>query len=514
MIQFLAPLTHGNFCHNTAALLQNINFNENMIKKFLLYFLFGIISSVHAQQLTLSNAIKIAQENSFDAQLAKFSFMASYWTYRSFKAQLLPSMNLSGGLANFDHSLVSVRNYEDGQVHYVNNNSMNNNLTLSVDQQIVATGGSVSLQSYLYRLDQFSYDQTTYNSQPLRISYTQPLKSFNALKWEKKTAPIEYQIAQKTYASALQDVTIRVTSLFFNVLSAQSDYKQSVATMKDREALFDIAKKRLDLGTTTKSEVLQMELSLLNARMAVNKNKLNLEDVMYSLFSYLRVTDYENAVLVPPYTVPELLLNVDDVLQKAIANSSHTLEQKHQMLEAERNLAQAKSNRGLQMTLSGSVGFTQSANTFSTAYQHLQDNEIVGLTLSLPIFDWGVSRGRVKMAQARLDVVRTQQEQAHLDYMQSLKKKVLQFNLQPIQCRDALRAQDIAEERYEIMRKRFETGAISVTDLNTAQQEMESAKYQYLNQLSTFWNDYYSLQKSTLYDWIMKKDIEVEEPFK
>lgn len=467
-------------------------------------------SFASAQRLTLANAIKIAQDNSYDAMMAKYSFMASYWTYRSFKAELLPSMNLRGGLLNFDHSLVAVRNYEDGQVAYVNNNSMNNNLTLSVDQQIAATGGTVSLQSYLYRLDQFDYNQKTYNSQPLRISYTQPLKSFNSLKWEKKTAPIEYQIAQKNYASSMQDVTIRVTNLFFSVLSAQSDYKQSVSTFKDREALLEIAKKRLNLGTTTKGEVLQLELSLLNARMAVNKNKLNLDDVMYNLFSYLRVSDYDDAELVPPYNVPDILLNVDEVIQKAIANSSHTLEQKQQMLEAEKNLAQAKSNKGLQMTLSGEIGFTQTANTFAGAYKRPMDNEIVGLTFSLPIFDWGVSRGRVKMAQARHEVVRTQLEQAHLDYMQALRKKVLQFNLQPVQCRDALRAQEIAEERYEIMRKRFETGSVSVTDLNTAQQEMESAKSQYISQLNTFWNDYYSLQKSTLYDWILKQNIEFE----
>lgn len=484
---------------------------ESKVKKTIFWFLCLCGSmATSAQRLTLESAIRIAQENSYDAMMAKYSFLASYWTYRSFKAELLPSMNLNGGLLNFDHSLVSVRNYEDGQVAYVNNNSMNNYLTLSVDQQIVATGGTVSLQSYLYRLDQFDYNQTTYNSQPLRISYTQPLKSFNSLKWEKKTAPIKYQIAQKAYASSMQDVTIRVTSLFFSVLSAQSDYKQSVATLKDREALLDIAKARLNLGTTTKSEVLQMELSVLNARMSVNKNKQNLDDVMYNMFSYLRVSDYNEAELIPPYSVPEIILSVDEVIQRAITNSSHTLEQKRQMLEAEKSLAQAKSNKGVQMTIRGEVGFTQKANAFADAYRKPMDNEIVGLTLSLPIFDWGVSRGRVKMAQASLEVVRTQQEQAHLDYVQALRKKVLQFNLQPIQCRDALRAQEIAEERYEIMRKRFETGSVSVTDLNTAQQEMESAKYQYINQLNTFWNDYYSLQKSTLYDWIQKRDIVYE----
>ena len=144
------------------------------------------------------------------------------------------------------------------------------------------------------------------------------------------------------------------------------------------------------------------------------------------------------------------------------------------------------------------------------AYRDPLDTEIIGLTLSLPIFDWGVSRGKVKMAQARLDMIRTQQEQAHLDYVQNLNKKVMQFNMQPQQCRDALRAQEIAEERYGITRRRFETGAISVTDLNTAQQELESAKAQYILQLETFWSDYYSLQKSTLHDWISGVDLMID----
>ena len=463
-----------------------------------------------AQSVSLPNAIRIAQQNSYDATLARFSFLASYWNYRSFKAELLPAINLSGGLMNFDHSIVEARNYEDGRVSYVNNNTLSNNITLSVDQKIAATGGTVSLQSYLYRLDQFTYKEKTYNSQPLRISYTQPLRSFNSLKWQKKTAPLEYEIAQKNYLTSMQDIAIKTTTLFFSVLSAQSDYKQSLSTMSDREALYEMALRRLKLGTTTKSEVLQMELSLLNARVAANKNKLALDDAMYDLFSYLRVTDYADAVLTAPMAVPDIVVSHELVLQKAISNSSHTKEQKLQMLEAEKSLAQAKANRGIQVTLSGQIGFTQTGNTFSAAYSRLRDNEVVGLTLSLPIFDWGVSRGRVKMAQAQLEVVKTRLEQSHMDYVEELRRKVMQFNMQPTLCRDAMRAQEIAEERYGITYKRFETGAVSVTDLNTAQQELESAKSQYINQLRTFWNDYYTLQKSTLYDWVTGSEISVD----
>lgn len=463
-----------------------------------------------AQTLTLSHAIRIAQENSLDAQIARFSFMSKYWQYRSFKAELLPSVNLGGTLANFNHSVVETRDYETGRVNQVNNNTMTNFMTLSLDQKIAATGGTISLQSYLYRLDQFDYKEKTYNSQPLRISYTQSLRSFNSLKWEKKTAPVEYQIAERKYISALQDITIKVTSLFFSVLAAQSDYKLSLATIEDRERLYELSKSRLNLTTTTKSEVLQMELSLLNARMAVKKHKIALDETMYDLFSYLHLSDYENAELLPPFSIPEILVDADDVLQKAIKNSSHSLEQKLEILEAQKSLAQAKANKGIQMTLSSEIGFSQTGNTLGAAYSKLKDNEIIGLSLSLPIFDWGVSKGRVKMAQAQLDVVKTQLEQNHLDYMQKLRKKVTQFNAQPAQCKDALRAQEIAEERYNITCKRYETGAMSVTELNTAQQEMESAKAQYIAQLSSFWNDYYTLQQETLYDWQNKTDLKVD----
>src|SRR3712207_2830254 len=124
-----------------------------------------------------------------------------------------------------------------------------------------------------------------------------------------------------------------------------------------------MANKRLQIGTTTKSEVLQLELSLINAQVAANSNKLALNDKLYQFFSYLRVTNYEHVSLIPPSNVPDILLNVENVLQKAIANSSHSLEQKQQTIEAERALAQAKAGRGLQLTLHGEVGFRSEEHT-------------------------------------------------------------------------------------------------------------------------------------------------------
>lgn len=474
----------------------------------LMFCLWSICS--HAQHLTLSDAIHTAQLQSYDAMVARLNFMSQHWSYRSFRAELLPAVNLSGGLLQFNRSMVEARNFDDGRISYVENNSMSNSLSLSIDQNIVSLGGKLSVQSYLYRLDQFSYDSKIYNSQPIRLSYTQPLWAYNSLKWQKKTEPLKYESAKRAYLESMEGVAIQALSLFFNVLSAQSTYQQSVSTLKDRQYLFEIAKKRLDLGTIAKSELLQLELSLLNAQVDVNNQELALKSQKFRLFSYLRIFDYESIELVPPYSIPDMSISTDNVIKKALDNSTHTLQQQITRLESQKLVAQAKANRGIQMQLNSEIGFNRTANRFNDVYQNLKDNEIVGLTVSLPIFDWGVSKGRVKMAEADLEVTKTQLEQAHEAYIQDLRTSVLQFNMQSSQCKNALRAQDIAEERYDITKRRFETGAVTVTELNTAQQEAENARAQYIHQLQTFWSGYYNLRKATLYDWINKAPISIE----
>lgn len=470
----------------------------------------GTLFSLYAnaqRSITLNDAISIAQQNSYDAQLARFSFMSSYWAYKSFRAELMPSVNLSGGIMNFDHSRVEARDAEAGKINYVDNNSLVNSLTLSVDQQISSLGGTLSLQSYLYRLDQFDYKMTTYNTLPLRLSYSQPLKSYNDLKWRKKTEPKEYEKAKKVYLEAIEDIAIQTATLYFQAISDQSDYHQNMSKYRDLEKLYAISQKRLKLGTITKSDLLQLELSMLNTKVDVNNSKIKLDNSLFNLFSYLRVTDYEHAQLTPPSAVMDIVLNANEVLQKALANSSHALEQDLQVLNAQQALAKARSEKGIQVKLSAEVGFNRTAEKFASAYSHLKDNEIVGLTVSLPIFDWGVQKGKVMMAKSNLELARTKSMQANSDYVQKVKQEVMQFSFQSEQCRTSMRAQDISNERYEITKKQFENGTLSVTELNTSLQELESAKAQYISQLKTYWIYYYTLRRYTLYDWVGKKAL-------
>lgn len=483
---------------------------RKVISLFLLGMLMPAALSGQTRTLTLAQAIEIAQVQSYSATVARLNLMSRYWSYRSYRADLLPSVNLSGGLMEFDRSMVETRNYEDGQIRYVENNTLSNSLMLSVDQNIAALGGKLSLQSYLYRLDQFSYDNTLYNSRPIRLSYNQPLFSYNSLKWMKKTEPMKYELAKRSYLEALEGIGVDVVRLFFNVLASQSACRQAQSNLSDRKTLFEIAKKRLELGTVTKSELLQLELSVINAGIEVDNSRLTNDNNMFALTSYLRLPTGMDIELIPPYAMPDAVLSIPDVIELAAGNSSQSLQRHLDVVVAEQSVAQAKGQQGIHLELYGELGLNKTGHTLRDAYTALQDNEIVGLRLSLPIFDWGVGKGRVKMAKADLEATLVRNEQLQEEFIQDLTSSVNSFNIHTAQCGPALRAQQIADERYEITRRRFEVGSVTVTDLNTAWQEAEAARSSYIRLLQDCWSSYYSLRRSTLYDWLNGRDIEAD----
>lgn len=487
-----------------------------MGKKFLLLFVGWLFCEAAAGQgpgvsrMTLEEAIKIAYTRSPQAQMVQLTFMSQYWSFRSYKAQLLPSLNLNGSLGNYNRSLVEVRDPETGRISYVANNTLNNTLSVRINQNIALTGGNVSLYTSLDRLDQFSYDTKIYNSTPISISYTQPLRSFNSLKWQKKTEPLQYEKAKKQYLESMENIVVQTSSYFFSVLSAQTSYKKSEENLEDTRGMYEIAQKRFAINTLNKSELLQLELAMMNAELAVSDSKVNLDVALFNFESYLGISESTIFELQPPMSVPEVILEYDFLLNKAWQNSSHLITLKINELTALKSVAQAKAGRGIQVELNANLGLSQTEDDLTNVYHRLKDREVIGLSVTMPIYDWGMSRGRVKMAEAEARLIETEQEQEVIKFQQDIRIKVIQFNNQAKQCRISDKALQIAGERYDITKKRFQNGGITVTDLNTAQKELDSASEQYITQLQTFWNAYFELRKLSLYDFISKKDISAE----
>lgn len=480
--------------------------------------LFSVIALISAtitasaqNEMTLSEAIHTARTQSVEALQAKQSFISTYWAYRSYKASRLPSLYLYGNIMNFDRSLTLLQNPDDGTLKYVSSNNLQNGIGFQMNQNITFTGGTLSVSSDLSRIDQYGANKSlTWYSRPVTVSYYQPLFTYNQFKWDKKIEPKEYERGKRNYLENMESITINAVYAYHNLLLAQMNNEISKSNFDNSGRMLRIAKERLQLGNVTRAEYLQLELRMLNDSISINETAVQVREAQMMLNSLL---GYDESFVIEPVLeeeLPDIQMDYDLVMYKSLNNSSFSLDNELSLLNAESAVAQAKASRGFSFALNARFGMSQTGPEFPQAYKDLLDQETVGITFSIPIFDWGLGKGKVQKAKAAQEVVRAQVQQNENDYRRQMFTAVSQFNNQRQQCAVSRKAMLIASERYELTMHRFREGNATVTDLNMAQTENDSALRQYISDISNFWRFYYTLRQYTLYDFINGRDLDID----
>ena len=209
--------------------------------------LLAIPLSMPAQRaMTLEEAIGTARSQSVAALQAKHAFVSTYWAYRSYQASRLPSLNLYGNLMNFDRSLTLLQSYEDGTFRYANSYNLQNSLGLSVAQNVTFTGGRLSVYSDLRRIDQYgAFKNLTWYSQPITVSYNQPLFAYNQFKWDKLIEPKEYERGRRQYIESMEEVTIAAAKAYFDLIAATRNHEASVTNFANTVKMRSVAGERL-----------------------------------------------------------------------------------------------------------------------------------------------------------------------------------------------------------------------------------------------------------------------------
>ena len=489
---------------------------KSHLRGIMLAALWGVCGVCAAQvigprTLTMQQVVALAQENSISAMSNRNTFVAQYWSFRSYKAELLPSLNLSANVAHFNRSLVALQDYNTGVISYRANYNMRNDATLYLSQNIPWTGGTVSLSTSLQRLDQYSPARlTTYYAQPVYLTYMQSLWGYNRFKWSRKTEPMQYEVAKRQYIENMEQVSQNAVMYFWNYVSAKENYDRAVKSFDDSKKLFEVGQTRFGMGTITRDQLMQIEVSMLNDSLSLSQSRVSLKSALNRLCSYIGYKEDTELNLQIDYESPDVTLDYDDVLERALDNSSFQLSQEISYIETERSVAQAKSNRGISASISTTFGMSGSAETFNDTFVELKDQEVVGVTLSIPLVDWGLGRGRVRMAQAQAETTRNRLEQSMIDYRQDLLTQVMQFNNQRSQCEIAARAAQLAEDSYELALRNFGSGSMTMTQLDQLKEKRDNALSSYVSNVASFWNYYFGIRRTTLYDYENGIDISAE----
>lgn len=470
-------------------------------------FVLFVATAQDTLHLTLSETVALARKQSPQSIAARHQYRSAYWNWRSFKADYMPSLSFNSD-ATLNRSISPVT-LPDGSDSYVHRNQMTTSGLFTVNQNIALTGGSVFLLSGLERLDLFADKQFSYNSTPLLIGFQQSLFGYNRLKWDKKTEPIRYQQAKKSYLETLEVVAATAANRFFQLATAQSNYATAVFNYAAADTLFRYAKGRYNIGTITENEMLQLEINHLSEQ----TNKLNarneMDDCILSLRSFLGISKNIEIEVVLHDSIPFFQVLVDEALQLARTNNPDVESFVLRRLESQQAIAVAKSSNGIKADLYAQFGLTQTDRNLKVAYRDPFDKQLVSLGIRIPILDWGVGRGRIEVAKSNHDKVLIDIEQSKTDFESNVVRLVKQFNLQANKVAIAEKTSQRTLRRHEVAYRLYLLGKSTILDLNAAIAEKDSSRRSYILQLQIFWSLYYGLRSITGYDFEKNRAIEI-----
>jgi outer membrane protein TolC len=491
---------------------KTLKMKKLIVFSIVLTFLFTvqITSAQELKRLTLDDVIRLSEEQSPNALMARHRFRASYWQYRTFVAQYRPSLTLSGTTPDYTTAYSRVWDSGTNQWRYISSNILQNIGSLSLTQNIGFTGGTISLQSDLTLENDFEDNTNNYITAPISIRFVQPLFRYNSLKWEKRIAPLEYEEAKKNYLMSIENVHLQAVQYFFSLALAQINKQIAELNYSNADTLWKMSQGRYNLGTIAEDEMLEMQLSWLNTEIARKEADMNLRDREIRLRSFLGFNENVKVELILPSEIPDLQVDPQEVLELAHINNPEMISQQLTLLNAQSSVAQAKAEKGLNANLTASFGTRDQDPIFRQAYQDANQQQTIRLGISIPILDWGLGRGRYQMARSSLQLAQVTSQQQRSDFDANLILDVEQFNLQAEQVLTAAKSDTVAQRMFEVAYERFRIGKISVLELNNADTKKDSNRRAYVQALQNYWNYYYNIRSLALFDFVSRKPLETD----
>lgn len=477
-----------------------------MIKicKILLSFLLFTSGDLLAQSLTLSleRTISLAADSSLEAFRSKNMYLAGYWQYRTFRAGRLPSLTLNLTPAQYYRDITrrydseqDIDVYRKQQSYYANGN-------VEIKQNFDLLGGTFYLDSdlgYIRNFGDNSYNQFT--TVPIRIGYNQSLFGYNPFRWERKIEPLKYDKAKKELLYNLENISEQATSYFFNLAMAQAEFDLAKDNVASTDTLYRTGQERHKIASINQAELLTLKLDAVNARNTLKNAEINLKRAMFSLASFLNFDKNTEIHIILPDRPRDMQIPVDDALAMARENNPTYIGLKQEVLEAEQQVDKTKKESMFNASINASIGFNQVSNKIKDAYRDPLQQDMVSVSVSIPLVDWGVRKGKYNIAKNNLNVTQISARQEELTVEEDVIMTVGDFNIQQNLISSAEEALDLAVMAYNETKQRFMIGKADINSLTLSLNRQQEAQRNYISALQNYWLSYFKIRKLTLHDF-------------
>ena len=256
--------------------------------------------------------------------------------------------------------------------------------------------------------------------------------------------------------------------------------KENVATT---DTLYRTGQERHKIAAISQADLLTLKLDAINARNTLQNADIALKRAMFSLASYLNFDKNTEIRLRLPSRPHDMDIPVDQALTLARENNPKFLEVRQEVLEAEQQVDKTKKETLFNASLNASIGFNQVATQFKEVYKNPLQQDLVSISISIPLIDWGVRKGKYNIAKSNLNVTQISARQTEVTLEEDVIMTVGDFNVQQNLIASAEEALDIAIMAYNETKQRFMIGKADINSLTLSLNRQQEAQRNYITAL-------------------------------
>src|SRR5579883_32284 len=229
-----------------------------------------------------------------------------------------------------------------------------------------------------------------------------------------------------TYERNLETLAFNVAQAYYGVLQARATTQLDVQVVNQNVVQENLVRAQLAAGTASRVDLATAQLPTAQARVALVRQ----QGVQLAAEATFAATLGLNPdALVGPQNGPAdtqtssavAILPYDQAVTRALALRPDYHAAQESTLAAQYNVQVQRS--GLLPSLTGSASY--GTNSTNAAGSNFQPSSTVGVTLSVPVFDQGLSRANTRIAQAQLDLANAQTEQSRLTVETDVRQAVV-----------------------------------------------------------------------------------------
>ena len=492
------------------------------MKKFFFLSMIFCISAVNAQiyHLSLEESIEIAKNQSYEIQSLLQDNIIAENELKAATALLRTNMTMSFVLPQYTETIQE--RHDTTGIYFFPIRTLRGTGNLNLVQPL-PTDGIVFVTTGLSSITDYNFDRraTTFST---RLGLSQPLNSFwgyNSIRADLQRARLNYERSNKAFKRAELNLIYDVSYSFYRLLLLQKGAEIAQMNLERSTEAFEISKNKYEAGLVREVESLQAEVDLVEAQNSYDMTTLDLQSST-NVFKRLIGLELDASLTLKSEMTNYSIFGVDPdkAVEMAISNRLEIRDREIQ-IELQKLQIERQKSLGLpQASFEASwekfgVSNLEVSETFQSSISSSWDNLIerpsqyqVGLTLRIPIIDWGRNKTLVRAAEAR-------QKQNYLnkeDEERSIEVEVrnlvasIQTTLSRLQLLE--RNVSVAERSYGITLKRFTDGDIDSQALALERTRLNSAQRNHLNAFVEYQLLLSDLTRKTFYDFENDRPIE------